>query len=250
VSSVSILGCRVDVVDREQAVERIVELAHGDAASLVVTLGTEMVVRARHDKRFREVANASALSLCDTIGVLLAARLLHGVPMRERVAGIDLIDPLCERLARLGIPVYLCGGKGDTAQRAARVLQDRHPDLIVAGARDGYFPPDRDAAIASEIATSGARVLLLGLGSPRQEHFIAEQLAATGCRVGIGIGGSFDVLSGNVERAPEVWQKLNLEWLYRLVREPTRWRRQLALPAFVWYATYERVFPKSARRFS
>jgi N-acetylglucosaminyldiphosphoundecaprenol N-acetyl-beta-D-mannosaminyltransferase len=249
-SEVSILGCRVDVVDRARAVERIVELARGSEASLVVTLGTEMVVRARHDARFREIANASALSLCDTIGVLFAARYLHGVPMKERVAGVDLIDPLCARLAAEGLSLFLCGGKGDTAARAARVLQERHPALIVAGARDGYFSPADDVRVANEIAASGARVLLLGLGSPRQESWIADHLAQAACGVGIGVGGSFDVLAGNVERAPVMWQKLNVEWLYRLLREPTRWRRQLALPKFVWYALLERFLPNTARRFS
>jgi N-acetylglucosaminyldiphosphoundecaprenol N-acetyl-beta-D-mannosaminyltransferase len=249
-SAVSILGCRVDVVDREEAVDRIVALARGREPSLVVTLGTEMVVRARHDRHFRDVANASALSLCDTIGVLFAARYLHGVPMKERVAGVDLIDPLCARLAAEGLSVYLCGGKGDTAARAADVLRARHPALLVAGARDGYFSPGDDAAVANEIAASGARVLLLGLGSPRQETWIAEHLARAGCGVGIGVGGSFDVLAGNVERAPEIWQTLNVEWLYRLLREPSRWRRQLALPKFVWYAIVERFLPNATRRFS
>ncbi len=241
-NSVSILGCRVDVVDRAQAVERIVELAGGSTPSLVVTLGTEMVVRARHDSAFREIANASALSLCDTIGILYAAKYLHGVPLRERVAGVDLIDPLCVELAKSGIAVFLCGGKGDTARRAAEVLRARHPGLVVAGARDGYFPATDDEKVADEIARSGARVLLLGLGSPRQETWIAHHLARAKCGVGIGIGGSFDVLAGNVERAPELWQKFNVEWLYRLIREPSRWRRQLALPKFVWYAACERFF--------
>ena len=249
-SDVSILGCRVDVVDRAQAVDRIVDLARGHDPSLVVTLGTEMVVRARHDARFREVANASALSLCDTIGVLLAARYLHGVPLKERVAGVDLIEPLCERFAAEGLSVYLCGGKGDTAERAARVLQARYPALKIAGARDGYFPASEDDVVASEIASTGARALFLGLGSPRQEMWIADHVSQTGCGVGIGIGGSFDVLAGNVERAPELWRKLNVEWLYRLVREPSRWRRQLALPKFVWYAVLERFIPNTARRFS
>ena len=249
-TGVSILGCRVDVVDRAQAVDAIVELARGHDPSLVVTLGTEMVVRARHDARFREVANASALSLCDTIGVLLAARYLHGMPMKERVAGIDLIDPLCERFAAQGLSVYLCGGKGETAQRAADALQSRYPALRIAGARDGYFPASDDERVADAIASTGARALLLGLGSPRQETWIADHLSRSGCGVGIGVGGSFDVLAGNVERAPEIWQRLNIEWLYRLVREPSRWRRQLALPIFVWYAVLERCLPNATRRFS
>ncbi len=246
---VRILGCRVDAIGSDDAVRRIVQLARGEAPSLVVTLGTEMVVRARTDSRFREVVNASALSLCDTVGILFAAR-LHGAEMHGRVAGVELIDPLCEALAAEGLPVYLLGAKGDTAARAARTLSGRHPGLSVAGARDGYFTPAEDAAVAEEIRRSGARVLFAGLGSPRQELWIAEHLRETGCSVGIGIGGSFDVLAGNVQRAPALWRRLNLEWLYRLVREPVRWRRQLALPMFIWLALRERVSAQSTRRFS
>jgi N-acetylglucosaminyldiphosphoundecaprenol N-acetyl-beta-D-mannosaminyltransferase len=249
VSSVTILGCRVDAVDSAGAVRRILELAAGPEPSLVVTIGTEMVVRAQQDARFRELLNASALSLCDTIGVLYAAR-LHGVRLTERVAGIDIIEPLCAAFARAGVPVYLLGAKGDTAERAAAALRARHPGLIVAGTRDGYFSAEQDAAVADAIRASGARVLFAGLGSPRQEFWIADQLARTGCSVGLGIGGSFDVLAGNVTRAPESWRRLNLEWLYRLVREPERWRRQLALPHFVWLALRERIRTQSTRRFT
>ena len=245
-ASVHVLGCRVDALGTDEALRRIVELSRGGDPSLVVTLGTEMAVRARADARFREVVNASALSLCDTIGVRYAAR-LHGVDVPERVAGIDLIDPLCERLARAGRSVYLLGGAGDTAARAAAALQARHPALRVAGARDGYFSSAADGEVAATIARSGANVLFAGLGSPRQEFWLAERLEESGCSVGIGVGGSFDVLAGNVERAPQRWRDLNLEWLYRLLREPKRVRRQLALPHFVVLALLERARGRSRR---
>ncbi|HTV74225.1 MAG TPA: WecB/TagA/CpsF family glycosyltransferase [Candidatus Acidoferrales bacterium] len=234
-----ILGCRVDAVGCADAVRRIVELAASpDACAHVVTLGTEMVVWAQHDEYFRDIVNAAALSLCDTIGVLAAAR-LHGVRIPERVTGVELLDPLCGALAREGRSVFLLGAKGDTAQRAAAVLTSSHPALHVAGCHDGYFSGDRDAAVAREIASCHADVLFVAMGSPRQEYWIANHLRATGCRVGIGVGGSFDVLAGNVQRAPKIWRQLNLEWLYRLIREPRRWRRQLALPHFVWLAFRE-----------
>jgi N-acetylglucosaminyldiphosphoundecaprenol N-acetyl-beta-D-mannosaminyltransferase len=121
---------------------------------------------------------------------------------------------------------------------------------VVAGARDGYFSAAEEPAVAAAILRSGARVVLAGLGSPRQEFWIAERLKETGASVGIGVGGSFDVLAGNVQRAPLLWRRLNLEWLYRLVSEPARWRRQLALPKFVWLALCERVSAQSTRRFS
>ncbi|MBD5606346.1 MAG: WecB/TagA/CpsF family glycosyltransferase [Candidatus Eremiobacteraeota bacterium] len=246
-TSVTVLGCRVDVLDARAAVARVLELARGSQPSLVVTLGTEMIVRARSDRAFRDAVNASALSLCDTIGVVLAAR-LQVAPVRERVAGVDLIDPLCAAFANAGIAVYLLGARGDTAERAANALRARHPGLVVAGARDGFFGTDDDAAVADAVRASGANVLFAGLGSPRQELWIASHLVRTGCSVGIGVGGSFDVLAGNVPRAPEIWRRFNLEWLYRLVREPARWRRQLALPYFVWLALCERATSPPSRR--
>jgi N-acetylglucosaminyldiphosphoundecaprenol N-acetyl-beta-D-mannosaminyltransferase len=235
-----ILGCRVDAVGRAGATERIVALLHENEPSYVVTLGTEMIVRAQADERFRAIVNGAALSLCDTVGVMYAAR-LHDVFIPQPVAGVDLIDPLCEALAAQGASVYFLGAAGDTAQRAARNVQERHPALHIAGARDGYFSPNEDAAVAAQIAQSGAHVVFAGMGSPRQEYWIAENLRAAGCRIGIGVGGSFDVLAGNVPRAPEVWRRLRIEWLYRLIREPKRWRRQLALPRFVWLALREAI---------
>jgi N-acetylglucosaminyldiphosphoundecaprenol N-acetyl-beta-D-mannosaminyltransferase len=245
--SVFVLGCRVDALGLDDAVSRIVELAARPEPSLVVTLGTEMVVRAQTDARFRELVNTSALSLCDTIGVLFAAR-LQGAKVRERVAGIDAIDPLCAAFARDGVPVYLLGAKGDTAERAADVLRARHPGLNVVGARDGFFSGDEDFAVADAIKACGAKVIFAGLGSPRQEFWLASHLQRTGASVGLGIGGSFDVLAGNVERAPELWRRANLEWLYRLVREPARWRRQLALPYFVLLALREYASTRLTRR--
>jgi N-acetylglucosaminyldiphosphoundecaprenol N-acetyl-beta-D-mannosaminyltransferase len=248
-AALTILGCRVDVIDARDAVERIAAFARGASPALVVTLGTEMIVRAQRDARFRQVVNGSSLSLCDTIGVVLAAR-LQGVRIAERVTGVDLIDPLCERLAREGLTVFLLGGKGETARTVAKILQQRHPGLLVAGTHDGYFSAFQEGELASEIARSAANVLFVGLGSPRQEVWLADHLKETGCAVGIGVGGSFDVLAGNVARAPAQWRRLNLEWLYRLVREPSRWRRQLALPYFVWLAVCERALDARARRLS
>jgi N-acetylglucosaminyldiphosphoundecaprenol N-acetyl-beta-D-mannosaminyltransferase len=237
--SAMILGCRVDALGPDEAVREIAGRAQENEPSLVVTLGTEMVMRAQTDERFRSVVNGAALSLCDTAGIEFAAR-LRGARV-PRVPGIELIDALCEACARLRIHVYLVGAKGDTAQRAAAELQRRHPGLVVSGARDGYFDASADAAVAAEILASGANLVFVGLGSPRQELWIADHLVASGACVGIGVGGSFDVIAGNVERAPSLWRKLNVEWLYRLVREPWRWRRQLALPQFAWLVLCERL---------
>jgi len=228
-----ILGCRLDLLDADQATERILSLAAQNAGAQIVTLGTEMVVYAQHDDAFRAIVNKCALSLCDTIGLLAVAR-RRGATLKDRVTGVELIEHLCKRAAADGVSVYFLGSAEGVAADAAAILEARFPGLPIAGTRNGFFKPADVPGIVDDIRASGARLLFVGLGSPRQEVWLSEHLAATGCGVGIGVGGSFDVIGGRVQRAPEVWRRLGLEWLYRLVKEPHRWRRQLALPQFVW----------------
>jgi len=236
-----VLGCRVDAVGRIEAVERIAALANGEKPSLVVTLGVEMVMAAQRDEEFRRTIDGAALVTCDTIGLLLASR-LRGGPLRERVTGVDLIDALAARSAARGdVRLYLLGGKADTALRAADALRRRFPGVAIAGARDGYFSDAQSGEIAAAVRASGANVLLAGLGSPKQELWLARRLGESGCGAGIGIGGSLDVLAGNVLRAPAAVQRFGLEWAYRLAKEPHRWRRQLALPRFAAAALAESV---------
>jgi len=240
VDSVEILGCRLDVIDAGEATDAIVRLAHEDAPAQIVTLGTEMVVYAQHDPQFRDVVNACALSLCDTVGLLAAAQ-QRGAKMRERVTGVELLELLCARAAQEQLPVFFFGGAPGVAADAAAILEVRYPGLIVAGTRDGFFTGEEIPSIVDAIRASGARLLFVGLGSPRQEMWLAAHLRETVCPVGIGVGGSFDVVSGRVKRAPLVWRRLGLEWLYRLIREPRRFRRQLALPYFVWLIVLDRM---------
>jgi N-acetylglucosaminyldiphosphoundecaprenol N-acetyl-beta-D-mannosaminyltransferase len=239
VESIGVLSCRVDAIGRAEAVSRIASLANAGGAAVVVTLGVEMVMEARRNAAFRDVVNHAAIVTCDTIGLLLASRLRRG-PLRERVTGVELVGDLAARSASQGdVRLYLLGGAGDTAQRAADALRRTYPGAIVAGAHDGYFREDESDAVAAAIRASGANVLLAGLGFPKQELWLARHLAATGCGVGIGIGGSLDVYAGNVVRAPAFFQRTGLEWAYRLAREPQRWRRQLALPRFAVAALAE-----------
>jgi N-acetylglucosaminyldiphosphoundecaprenol N-acetyl-beta-D-mannosaminyltransferase len=246
VNSLKILGCRLDPIDAAQASERVVALAREGRGAQIVTLGTEMIVHAQRDDRFRTIVNESALSLCDTVGLLAVAR-RRGAPLRERVTGVDLIERLCAAAAAQALPIYLLGGGDGVAQEAAARLRARFPDLLVAGARSGYFRDDQSAEIARTIVASGARLLFVGMGSPRQEYWLADHLGETGCGAGIGVGGAFDIISGRLERAPELIRKLGFEWLYRLIKEPRRWRRQLALPHFVWLVALDELGLRAAR---
>ena len=191
--------------------------------------------------------NDAELSLCDTIGMLLASR-LRGGPLSERVTGVDMIEPLAARSAAgENLRFFFFGGAPGVAERAAIALRQRHPGVEIVGTRDGYFAPGQSPTIVASIVASKANVLLVGLGSPKQEYWLQEYLDATKCGVGIGVGGSFDVLAGMVPRAPRVWRQVGLEWLYRLIREPSRWRRQLALPQFVFAATREAMIQRGSR---
>lgn len=238
--SVEILGCRLDVLDAQSATDRVLQFVRERASAHVVTLGTEMVVYAQRDEAFRDILNRAALSVCDTVGLLVVAR-SRGAALSARVTGVELVEDLCLRAAREGTSVYLFGGAEGVAADAAGILEARFPGLHIAGVRNGFFVSEDEPAIVDQIRSSGAQLLFVGLGSPRQEFWLAKNLAATGCGAGIGVGGSFDVLSGRTGRAPLVWQRMGIEWLYRLLSEPKRFRRQLALPYFVWLVLLERL---------
>ncbi|MBV8147855.1 MAG: WecB/TagA/CpsF family glycosyltransferase [Candidatus Eremiobacteraeota bacterium] len=245
--SLAVLGCRLDDIDAQAATGRILECIRTGTRAQVVTLGTEMVVYAQRDASFRDVVNRAALVLCDTIGLLIVAR-LRGSTLRERVTGVDLIGRICSAASAQGYGVFLLGGSPSVADDAARFLQRTFPALRIRGTHHGYFKDEESPAIAAAIKASGAQILFAGLGFPRQEFWIAEHLAATGCGAALGVGGSLDVLSGKVERAPEAWRRMGLEWLYRLYREPHRWRRQLALPYFIWLVLIDAVRTMGQKR--
>ena len=229
-----ILGVPVDAVGREEALSRCERvLAQGAAAQplQIVTLNPEMVMWARRDPTFREVVRRSGLVLADGAGISWAARWL-GRPLPERVPGVDLLFELCSLCARRGWSVYLLGAAPGVAQEAAERLRAEIPGLLVAGCGSGS--PEEAESTAEEIRARGARLLAVAFGAPRQELFLGQHLAATGCAVGIGVGGSFDYLSGRVRRAPAAMRQRGLEWLFRLVRQPWRLPRMLrAAPFFL-----------------
>jgi N-acetylglucosaminyldiphosphoundecaprenol N-acetyl-beta-D-mannosaminyltransferase len=241
-----ILGCRLDPIDAEDATARILTLAREGNGGHVVTLGTEMVVYAQRDARFRRIVNESALSLCDTVGLLAVAR-WRGAPLHHRVTGVELMEGLCAGAAATELTVYLLGGAEGVAGEAAGALKNRFPALRVAGTRTGFFEEADADRVAAEVAASGAKLLFVGMGSPRQEFWLSQHLHETGCGAGIGVGGSFDVIAGRMQRAPKLVRQLGLEWLYRLVKEPWRWRRQLALPRFVWLVVLDQLRRSFAR---
>ena len=225
-----ILGIPMHCVSMTQAVERVAAFVRAGEPRLLITLGVEMVMHARHDDAFRDVARQADLLVPDSIGVVWAAR-RQGFNV-ERVAGIDLLDRLAERGVREGWRFYFLGGQPEVARAAADRLIERHPGMCVAGCRDGYFR--EDAEVVAQVRQAAPQVLLVGLGSPRQELWARRHAAELGVPVTIGVGGSFDVLAGRLQRAPVWMRRTGLEWLYRLVTQPARLIRMLVLPHFAW----------------
>jgi len=197
----------------------------------IATVNPEFLVRARQHADFRAALQRAALCIPDGIGVVWAAR-LRGQPLRERVAGSDLVPQLSQRAAELGWRVFYLGAAPGVAEQAAARLQERSPALQIAGCFAGSPAPEEADAIIERIRSSRANLLFVAYGAPKQDLWLSRNLAATGATVGIGVGGSFDFVAGVARRAPRWVQRAGLEWAYRLMREPRRWRRQLALPLF------------------
>lgn len=226
-----ILGVPFDPVGLKEAADRVCSLVRTGGSHLVVTANPELVVAAQSDPELARAVRAASLVVADGIGVVWASRRFRR-PLPERVPGIELMELLCARAAEEGWRVFLLGSRAGVAEQAAEALQRRWPTLQVAGTHHGYF--SEDDAVVEQVARSGAELLFCGLGSSRQELWLHRHLHRLGVRLAMGVGGSLDVLAGRTPRAPGWVRRLHLEWLYRLAREPWRWRRQLALPRFAW----------------
>ncbi len=235
-----ILGVAVDAVDFGDALFLVVQAAARDDGPplYTVAINPEKIMRARREPALRPVLEDAGLRIPDGVGVVVASRLRRG-RVKSRVTGIDLTMAVAREAARRGWPVYLLGGAPGVAETAARAYAERFPGFRAAGAGDGYFR-GRDGEVCAQVRASGARILFVALGSPAQEYWLHTHLAETGCRLGMGVGGTFDVLAGRSARAPLLMQRLGLEWLHRLIREPHRYRRMLVLPVFLLLALMER----------
>lgn len=245
-----IFGVHVDNVTLNYVLGRVRAMVSQGESCLICTLDALGALRSREDAEYREVLNRSDLVLPDGSGLIEAFKLL-GNPLSERIPGVEFVDHLCRLAASERWGVFLLGGKPGVAELAAQRLLERHPGLVVAGCRDGYFPDSEEGEVIESIASSGARVLFVGLGVPRQEKWLFKVLKAHGRLpgvVGVGIGGSFDVISGRLKRAPVSWQRLRLEWLYRTIQEPWRIRRVARLPKFAFLVLWEKLFGKREER--
>lgn len=227
-----ILGVGIDRVDNQQAIEQIAAFIASGTPHQVLTANPEMLYRAQRDKKMREMMNAAQLVTADGTGVVWASRKL-GEPLAERVTGIDLVNSICQRAAKQGWRIYILGSAPGVAATAAVNIRNKFPGCNIVGTHHGYFNAKEEKQIIAELEQLRPDVLFVALGAPKQDYWIANHLQHLQIPLAMGIGGTMDVLSGNIKRAPRLMQKLNLEWLYRLLIQPSRYRRMLVLPKFM-----------------
>ena len=233
-----ILGVAFDNVTMQEAVARAMELLEQEGPHLVVTPNAEIVQQAQSDREFSALIAGADLVLPDGVGVIYASKIL-GRPLKGRVPGVDFACALMDAMAKSGKRLFLLGAKPGVAEEAARRLTVQHPGLLVCGVHDGYFK--QDGPVVQAIREARADVVFVCLGAPKQEKWAAAHGGETGARLFVGLGGSLDVFAGQVERAPEGWQKLGLEWLYRAIRQPARFKRVAKLPLFLCSAVGARM---------
>lgn len=237
---IEILGVPVDCFVRSETATVVRSLLRTPDASPILAVNPEKVMFARRNPELMTALSGAGLLIPDGIGVVLAARLFKGARV-QRIPGADLMPEICDVCRQDGKPVFLLGGKPGVGEQAAARLTERFPGLRLAGIENGYFKPEDEEALVDRINKSGAAALFVALGSPRQEQWISTWQARLKTPLIQGVGGTLDVLSGGVKRAPRAFRAVNLEWFYRLVTQPTRLGRQLVLPHFAWLVTWDAV---------
>ena len=227
--TVNILGVHVNKYTMDEAVEKACELLSGEGLSMIFTPNSEIILYASNNKEFTEVLNSADMIIPDGIGVVYGAKILKN-PLKERVAGFDLVCNLFPKMAEKKQSVFLLGAKPGVAETAAEKLKEKYPGLVIAGTQDGYFKEDEP--VIEKINAASPDFLMVCIGFPKQENWIYNNREKLNARLAIGAGGCIDVFAGTVQRAPDFYCRHGIEWLYRLVKQPSRFVRMLSLPKF------------------
>jgi N-acetylglucosaminyldiphosphoundecaprenol N-acetyl-beta-D-mannosaminyltransferase len=236
--TVSILGVKVHRLTMESAIAAAEEFITTGKPHIIVTADASGVVLAQKDEEFKAIVEKADMVTPDSAGMLWAAR-SFGTPLPERVSGIDVAQNLCALAARRGYTLFMLGAAPGVADAAAENLKKMHPGLKIVGIQDGFFTDD--TAVVQKVRESGAQILFVAMGIPKQEKWIVKYLDQLGVSLAIGLGGSFDVFSGNVKRAPEWMRKRGLEWVYRLANNPKKISKVATLPKFLMLVVKEKI---------
>lgn len=229
---VDILGVRVHRISMDDTLALIDGYVASGKPHLIVTADASGIAQAQSDEDLMQVYQTADLVTPDSIGVLWAAR-RQGHEIPDRVSGVEILDRVCAASADRGYRLYFLGAAPGVAEQAAERMRLRHPGCNIVGSRHGFFPPESDEVVAREVAESTPDILFVAMGIPRQEKFIRATEHIIGAKVGIGVGGSLDVHSGQVRRAPLIVRKLKLEWLWRTLANPKKIKKAMNLPRFV-----------------
>ena len=227
---IEVLGVAFDNVTMEQAAEMGGKMLQEDRFHYVVTPNPEFILAAEKDESFRKVINAADLVIPDGIGVIYSAKIL-GTPLAERVPGIEFSAKMLEKLNEMGGRLFLLGAKPGVAEKAGENICAQYPNIVLCGTQDGYFKDEEDVIL--KVAAARPDLMFVCLGAPKQERFMRNHQQDLNVKFMIGLGGSLDGYAGNVQRAPKWMIKCNLEWLYRLLKEPKRLGRMMRLPKFI-----------------
>lgn len=229
---ISILGVPFDTLSMNECVAKALKMMEEPRQHLICTPNPEIVMEAQTDKELMGILRTADMVLPDGVGVVWASKYTNH-PLSERVAGFDFLQNLLAAMENTEHTVYFFGGAPGVAAAAARKAKAKHPNLKIVGSHNGYFDAKEEQRIIKELRELSPTLLLAGLGAPKQEKWLYDNMRLTSVRLGIGIGGCFDVMAGNVKRAPKLFQKMGLEWFYRLLCQPKRIFRMMKLPKFV-----------------
>lgn len=230
------LGVNVCCEKEETIFDNIDSIIKNKKPSFIVAINPEKIMKAICDENLMKLLNSASIQIPDGIGIVIASR-IKGGKIKKRITGIDLMEKIIKRASQKSYRVFLLGAKPGTADEAAKILYLKYPGLRIAGVMDGYFKDDNEAV--SKISDAKPDILFVAMGSPKQEYWITKNMEKLKVPLCMGIGGSLDVISGNVKRAPEFMRKSGLEWLYRLFKEPWRYKRMAVLPLFLFKVIFK-----------
>ncbi len=230
--SVKILGVRIDKVDADEAYNKFLSLFKNGTFSAIYTPNPEIIMMAQDDEPLKEALLDADLVIPDGIGVVYASR-IHKLGLEERIPGIEFMDRMLKFCNNTKGSIFILGGKPGVPEKACEKISEKYPNIDIKGCQDGYFTPEEELKVVDKINEVKPDILFVALGCPKQEKWIHEHRKILNTRVAMGVGGSVDVWAGHAKRAPKLFIKLNLEWFYRLLREPSRLGRMMSLPKFL-----------------
>ncbi|WP_100334250.1 WecB/TagA/CpsF family glycosyltransferase [Bacillus alkalisoli] len=225
-----VLDVNVTSLNYDQLISSVNQKIMGNEQANIIAINPEKIMTLQKDQKLKNLINSATFTIPDGIGIVFASKLNNG-KISSRITGVDLFIRLLELANEKQYKIFLYGAKKQVVEKAVGNIEKKYPNLTVAGYKDGYVKDQNE--LIEEINQSGAQLLFVALGSPRQEYWIEENKSKLNVNIFQGVGGSFDVISGEVKRAPFLFRKTGLEWFYRLLSQPKRLRRQLALPKFL-----------------